>query len=250
MGVPEAMEKKFSRPEAVFGSYSQLETKIGEKGVIVPKADAAQADKDAFYNSLGRPEKPEGYGFKKPDKIGDKAVPDTAWDGARATAWQNRLHALGLTAEQANGVMMGAVEESMQGADMIAGVRKQIYDTGVAALKKEWGADYDKNLAAAKGAAEEFGGKEVLTNPAIENDPAVIKMLAKIGLQLSERPGSGLRQQASSNKMSAADAKAEGQALTAEIGKKTKADKNWGNTAEAAKLKARKTELFKLAYPE
>lgn len=252
-GVPDSFEK-FTRPEAAFRSHVSLEKQIGAKGIIVPGPNASQQERDAFYNALGRPAKPEEYGFTKPDKIKigseERAVPDTAWDSNRATKWQAKLHELGIPKDQAQKIMLAAVEESVTGLGMIDAAQKQIQANGKAALQKEWGADYDKNIGAAIRAAEQFGGDELKNHPALGNDPVLIKALAKIGAAVSEQPGKGARQQAGSNAMSAADAKAEGHKLTQEMQQRVKADRNFKNTPEYAQMADRKSALFKLAYPE
>lgn len=253
-GVSEALGKKFTRPEALARSYESLEKQIGAKGLIVPGSNATPQERDAFYNALGRPAKPEEYGFAKPDKIkigdAERVVPDTAWDKARADKWQAKLFELGIPKDQAQKIMMAAVEESVTGLGMIADAQKQIQASGKAALQKEWGVDYDKNLGAAIRAAEQFGGEELKNHPALGNDPVLIKALAKIGAAVAEKPGAGARQQAGSNAMSAADAKAEGHKLTQEMQQRVKADRNFKNTPEYAQMAEKKSALFKTAYPE
>lgn len=249
-GVPDTLESKFTRPEALARSYVALEKQIGAKGVIIPGPNATPAERDAFYNALGRPAKPEEYGFTKPDKIGDRAVPDTAWDAKRAGTWQQKLFEMGVPKDTAQKIMQAAVEESMTGLGMIEEARQAMVKQGTDALKKEWGADFDTNLAAAKRAADEFGGKELIDHPGLANDPIMIRALAKIGAKMTEAPGKGIRQQGGEQRLTAADARVEAQKITADIANRSKADRSFKNTPEYAQLAARKTELFKLAYPE
>lgn len=253
-GVSEEVEKKFTRPEALARSYEQQGKLIGAKGVIVPGPNATAAEKDAYYTALGRPAKPEEYGFAKPAtiKVGDKEmpVPDIAWDAKRAQAWQAKLHEMGVPKDQAQRIMSAALEESVTGLASIQESQAQMLAGSKAALQKEWGADYDKNMGAAIRAAETFGGAELRNHPALGNDPVLIKALAKAGAAIAERPGAGTRQQAGSDSMSAAEANLEARKLTGEIAKKSRDDRNWSNSAEAQQMKARKSELFKLANPE
>lgn len=253
-GVSESLAKKFTRPEALARSYETLEKQIGAKGVIVPGPNATADERNAFHKAMGRPDKPEEYGFTKPAtiKVGDKdmPVPDLAWDAKRASSWQAKLHEMGVPKDTANRIMSAALEESVTGLSMIQEAQNQHAESAKAALQKEWGADYEVNLAAAKKAAKDFGGDELTNHPGLGNDPVMIKALAKIGRATSERPGTGTRQQAGNNQLTAAEAKAEGDKLTAEIGKRTKENRNWANSAEAQQMKARKSELFKAAYPE
>lgn len=255
-GVSENVGKKFTRPEALARSYESLEAQIGKKGVIVPGPNATQAERDAYYTALGRPAKPEEYGFAKPDKIklGDRevAVPDLAWDANRAKSWQQFLFENGASKEMANKIMMKATEESVTAFDGMDASREQIKTASRAALVKEFGGEegYKTQMSAASRAAEQFGGKELMDHPGLANDPIMIRTLAKIGAAIGENPGKGTREQAGHNQLSRADASIEANKLTQIIAQRTKENRNWGNTAEAAQMKARKSELFKQAHPE
>lgn len=251
-GVPETFEK-FTRPEAAFRSHVTLEKKISEKGLIVPGANATQQERDAFYAALGRPSKPEEYGFVKPGKlkVGDKEVdvPDTAWDANRATAWAKKLHEWGVPKDQAQKIMSAAVEESVTGLSAIGEAQRANLAAAKTALQKEWGADFDKNMGAAMRAAEKFGGEELRNHPALGNDPVLIKALAKIGAATAERPGAGTREQGGNDSLTPAEAKVKGDQLTAEIQKRTKENRQWATSTEATAMKAEKKRMFELAYP-
>jgi hypothetical protein len=253
-GVPETVGRKFNRPEAVARAYGTLETQFGKKGVIVPGANATQQEKDAYYAALGRPGKPEEYGFAKPErvKVGDKevAVPERAWDQARATAWQNKLHELGVSKEQANGIMRAAVEESVVAYDGLEGAKAQMQQASAATLKKEFGADYDAKMGAAARAAKEFGGDELVNHPGLGNDPVMIKALAKIGEAMGERQGAGVRQSAGKSQPNASEAREQALAMTKTIAERSKAERGFLNTPEGVRMAAEKTRLFQLAYPE
>ena len=251
VGVSEALAKKFTRPEALARSYEQLEGQIGKKGVIIPGPNATPAERDAYFTALGRPATPEEYGFTKPAtiKVGDREmpVPDVAWDANRAKDWQQYLFENGASKELAQKIMLKATTESVTGLDMIKGAEKQLIATAKAELTKEWGADYDKNMGAAVRAAEQFGF-DYKNHPGA-TDPAFIRLLAKVGAATAERPGAGTRQQAGSDNLTAAEARIKGIQLTAEIAKRVKENRNWGNSAEAAQMKAEKTRMFQLANP-
>lgn len=249
-GVPEEYGKKFTEPSAVFKSHVSAESQLGKKGIIPPGPNATQQERDAFYTALGRPAKAEEYGFTKPEKIGDRTVPDHAWDAKRATAWQQKLYEMGVPKDQAQKIMMAAVEESVTGLSMIEDGQKAFMKQSQEALQKEWGTDYDKNLGAAQRAAKTFGDDELLKHPAIGNDPVLLRFMAKVGAATAERPGTGTRQQAGSTAMSPAEAKAEAHRLTGEIAQRIKADRNFKNSPEYATLAEKKSAAFQVAYPE
>lgn len=133
---------------------------IGKKGPSVPKADAPQAEKDAYYESIGRPKTAAEY---TPVLTGaDKT------DLATLTKLQNAFHKAGLTAEQAKVVW----EESTTAFSDFA------KEKGLAAEKTN--ADFDKL------ATDSFGvdrdkvlarGKELihqLASPAVKEFAATL----------------------------------------------------------------------------
>lgn len=252
-GVSEAIGRKFTRPEALARSYETLEAQIGKKGIIVPGPNATAQERDAFYSALGRPAKPEEYGFAKPDKIrvGDKelAVPDTAWSADRAKAWQQTLHELGVPKDVAQKIMLKATEESVTGLDAIAGLQAKSLADAKAAMKTEWGADFDANLGGARRVAEQFGGEEMLNHPALGNDPVLMRFLAKVAAATKERPGANLRESGGNNNLTPAEARAKGEQLTKQIQERSRADRNWANGAEAKQMKEEKSRMFAIAHP-
>lgn len=251
LGMPETVEAKFTRPEALARSYASLEKQIGAKGVIVPGANATQAERDAFYNAMGRPEKPEGYDLKKPDKLGDKALPDGLWDDKGATEFAKWAHEHGWSKQQVQDAMQYDLQRSMSARDGFDKHQAEQAKLAKDSLTKEWGADFDKNLTAAKRAAKDFGGDELLNHPALGNDPVLIKALAKMGAATAERGGgAGTRESAGNGSTTPAEAKVAANKLTQTIAANLKADRNWNNSPEAAQMKAEKTRLFQLAHPE
>lgn len=251
-GIPDTLEAKFSEPAALARSYASLEKQIGAKGVIIPGPNASQQERDAYYNALGRPAKPEDYAFSKPDKVGDRVVPDAAWDKTRAANWEKRLHAIGVSKDQAHKIMEASITESLDGMEMINKGYAQTQAAAKAQLIKDAGGQdgFDKMIGSARRVAEEIGGDELLNHPGLGNDPVMIKALAKVATMIGERPGAGIRQQAGESRLSPADAKAEGHKLTGEMAQRLKADRNFKNTPEYAQMAERKTSLFKVAFPE
>lgn len=117
--------------------------------VRIPKADAdGNRDLSEVYKQLGRPDDAAGYGF------GDEEFAKTA---------AQKLYDLGISKKQAESLMQFMTEQdavAKQKADeeWNSGVEK-----GVAALKKEWGADYDANIAVAQQAVRDITSKAGFT---------------------------------------------------------------------------------------
>lgn len=251
LGLPDTIEKKFTRPDALAKSYATLEKQIGAKGVIIPGPNATDAERAAYYKALGRPDTPEGYEFKKPDRIGEREIPAEAWDEARSKKWQTFFHELGVSKDQASKIVERALLDRMEDSDGITANIKQAQELGIAELKKVWGdANFDTNVAAARRAALQFGGDELVNHPALGNDPVLIKALAKIGQAMGEKQGTAIREGLPNMSVTPADARQQARELTARIAQMTKADRNWSNSPEAQRLKAEKTRLFQIANSE
>ena len=137
--------KGFKDPSMVVESYRNLEKLIGvkEKLVQVPD-DLGSKDMDAVWNKLGRPEKPDGYGFKSEDAEFDKWTKDT-------------FHKAGLTANQAKAVT-DAWNENVKNMSAAESAKLLAENNAkIEGLKKDWGNAYEQNLNMAKQAAKQFG---------------------------------------------------------------------------------------------
>lgn len=96
--VPEAFKDKpymkgIDSLEKLFTMLDGAQTLIGSKGPQIPKADAPQAEKDAYYESIGRPKTAAEYTpvLTGADKTDPKTLPKL----------QAAFHKAGLTPDQA-----------------------------------------------------------------------------------------------------------------------------------------------------
>lgn len=157
---------------------------IGAKGVIVPKEDAAPEEKEKFYNSLGRPEKPEGYKLSPVEmhpKIKEAYTPEA--EGV----FKAEMHKLGLTQAQTDALHKWYFENASKGeAARDAATDKALKD-GEAALRQKWGAEYEGKILNAKRVVAKFGGKDALDALGdLGSNPAIVKMMADIAANFSE----------------------------------------------------------------
>lgn len=154
-------------------AHRELEAKIGEKGLILPKAadDPAWAD---VWKTLGRPDDPKGYDIPLPE--GD--------DGAFAEQFRPVAHELGLSATQVT-----KLAEWFNGlADQSATLNAE---AARAELQKEWGGQLKANMELAARARDTFG----LDAVAVEKIASgygltdTIKLLAQLGRAVGEGGG-------------------------------------------------------------
>lgn len=142
-------ERQWKHPSEVIKSYRNLEKLTGvpaDQILKLPKGDDPKAW-DAVYNRLGRPETAEGYKIPVPPGQ-DESFAKTA------AGW---FHEAGLTQAGATKLVTKWNEHvaAQQEAATAAQQAKDAQD--VAALKQEWGAEYDKHAAIVDKAADAFG---------------------------------------------------------------------------------------------
>jgi len=182
------LAKKFTSLGALSKSYANLERQIGNSNkVAVPSDHSTPEEWDSFYNRLGRPETAEGYELKKPESLRDDL-----WSEDAAKEYSTFAHKLGLTKSQAT--ELAAWQQGRVGGEVTKHDEALAANQAesIAALKKEWGAEYATNVASAKRGANLAGGQELVDHP-LANDPIFIRAMAKIGGMVKEDGTGGLR---------------------------------------------------------
>lgn len=169
--------KGFKDPSTVVDSYRNLEKLLGakEKLVRLPDKDDDMEGWNGVYQKLGRPEKPEDYGFKMQDEAFGK------WA-------QGTFHELGLSAKQAeklvekwNGFAEGTLKTKTESY-------QQKLNQEAESLKKEWGAAYDQQIAVAKRAAQGLGvsPEQIDGLEQVMGFAGVMKFMSSLGSKLGE----------------------------------------------------------------
>jgi hypothetical protein len=180
-------------------TYLETDKKAKEyKGQLdnsIPKLgeNATQEERDKFFNSLGRPEKPDGYELDGEDKNSPE------WTGY----WRNELHRIGVPKDQAKAI---SAAFNKQIAGMVeahnAKILKENSDAA-AALKTELGDKYDASVALVSRLWKQWGKTEVEFDKAFATETSanrvtmmrfLLNVAAKTGEDSSLR-GSGQRQE-------------------------------------------------------
>ena len=164
-GLPEDLRAERSLAairsvEDMARAYVSAQKLVGLDRLPLPGADSPKEAWDVVYARLGRPDTPDGYAFAYPDGIDQERV-----GGDLVALFQQaapELHALGVTKTQAAGLFKLQAELT---AAQQAAAEQALTDRFAAddtALKTEWGAAYDRNLALARRGARELGGADEL----------------------------------------------------------------------------------------
>jgi hypothetical protein len=184
-GFDEQTRSKLSRfktSKDVAKSYLELEKRLGAS-VVIPGKDATQSEKDEFAKRLGRPESPDGY------ELDQVYLPDgvSRQNGAE-DAFKKMAYELGLTKEQGKRLYKYATSQAFEGVASIRKEQDSKRRSAAEALRKEWGAEYDGNLAKVQKVNKLFGDDDWVQflNEGAGNDPRLVKILVKIAKQFSE----------------------------------------------------------------
>ena len=176
-----AQKKGWKGPEAVTDSYRNLEKLNGvppERLVKLPKEDAGEEEWGGVWDQLGRPEKPEDYGFEAPEGS----------DGAFAKWMGDTFHKAGVPTGMARKIADAYQEFSQQVQQQQEDAHAQRVDTEAAALKLEWGAAGEQNMAVAQRAVRGLGVDEK-TVDALEKAmgyAGVMKFFHSLGSKMGE----------------------------------------------------------------
>jgi hypothetical protein len=208
-----AENKKFPNAEAAIksGYHAEKVMQGTEHYVKVLTEKSTPEEVDAFYGKLGRPSAPDAYSFATPEGT----------DPTFANAAKEQFHALGLSNEQAtkltewwNG-QAGASTEAQE-AQYSATV-----EADQSALRKEWGAAYDKKISEAKAAAGKFGleAEQIDGMEKALGFGGLMKFMSNIGSKLGEDVLDSMESNAGSEVMTPA--------VAAQKLNELKADPNW-----------------------
>ena len=183
-------DRMASPADAVKMAYD-LRRKLS-RAVVPPGKGAGAAEVRDFHRRLGVPEDVEGYAYARPE-LPEHLQLDEA-GVARETAFLEQALELGLTRKQAQGILDWHYEGTV---DLHESLARRLSDgraQSEAALRREWGPDYEANLAAAHRAAVAFGGEgmiEFLGNVTVDgvrlaDHPRLVRAFAEAGRRLGE----------------------------------------------------------------
>lgn len=170
--------KGWSSPADALKSYVNLERLRG-----VPETELLRIPKEgdteawnAVYGRLGRPESPDKY------DLGDLAPKEGQLD-LRPLA-----HKYGLTQQQAKGLAADMAQLAGGHSEQAEQARAQKVEADVAALKREWGAEFDANVEAGKRAVRALGWDQAKLDKLEDalGTREVYELAARIGRGLRE----------------------------------------------------------------
>lgn len=171
---------RFNGLEDLAKSYSSASKMVGmdkNQIVAVPKDDDEKAW-GAVWDKLGRPESADKYNIE-PYK--DIVKPD------ELKPYMDEAHKAGITGKQFDAVFGKYLNDAAAAAKAAQEQEAQQVGQWQQEIKTEYGAAYDQKMAFARKAVEKFGLSDAIkANPAIFEQPAIIKAFVEIGEKTSE----------------------------------------------------------------
>jgi hypothetical protein len=165
-------------------NYVETKRALGTEKIPKPQKNWDQKQRDEFYNTIGRPESPDKY--TDPTVQLDESL---KLDPERMRAAKTQFHKLGLTDDQAKGIMEYYLNITNNEVKTSKESQTAAIAAADAALRKEWGQKYDMNVELAKAAANKFAKAELVQK--YGNDPEFLSFLAKVGQGMMEDSAEG-----------------------------------------------------------
>lgn len=183
--------QKFAGPTEALRSYVELERRLG-RAVVLPGEDADGAEVRQFHRRLGVPERPEDYSVRFPER------PESGKADGVLAERQGRFLAAMQVAGATPGVVQAALDwfggevEGLEGAG--AARRDQVEAAAEGELRRDWGPDYERNLALARRAVRRFGPEEgqalaeltLADGSRLGSQAGFLRLLASVGGALLE----------------------------------------------------------------
>lgn len=173
---------KYDTAEALFTGMANLIQLAGKKGLEALPPDAlpeAKAERSALMRKLNNaPEKPEGYGVKKPDD-----VPDARWNGEYVNGVLGILHKHNASPELVQELIKADLAFSTDIDAKSEAAQAQAFAKEQQALKETFGSDFGKKVDLAVRVAKSIG---LDVNDPMFRSAKVVMAMAKVGEMVSE----------------------------------------------------------------
>lgn len=143
-----------------------------ENMVELPQEGMEQEKIDAFYNKLGRPEKPEGYTVPKVEGLSEELVSE----------FSSVAHKLGLTDKQFQSLVEFDIKRAEQYQKSMQQDSAVSIERAKQTLRSMFGEQHDFMMTAAKRVLEDFDVDNF--SEIVNNDYRAVAMLANIGKKL------------------------------------------------------------------
>jgi len=183
----------FKSPADLAKSYVHAKKYIGKDKIALPNKHATKEEWDEIFTKLGRPEEADKYDIQI-DK--EKSAIDENFLGE----FKAKAHNIGLLPHQAQELVdFYNTKIASEGEALLKQIETED-ETAKQELKDEWGDSYDAQVGYAKYALTEFGSDktvEALKTAGVASNPELVRLLAKVGKELSGDAAPGMKEKTS-----------------------------------------------------
>lgn len=170
-------------------SYVHAQSLVGADKVVIPKDNATQEEWSNFFNKVGRPSNPNDYKLGRPENF-----PEQYYDADMNNHMMQVFHESGLSSKQAKLLHSKYMEYVNNRITQGTQQTQQQAEQAMAALKQQYGPDFNIRVAAAQRAIQRFGSPELvsyLEKSGMGNNPELIKLFSNVGMSLTESRADG-----------------------------------------------------------
>jgi hypothetical protein len=173
---------KYNTVEAFMGGYANLAQLAGKKALapLPPDAnDEMKAERNALMRQLNNvPEKPDGYGIKRPENY-----PEQAWNEDYVNGVMSTLHKYNAPPELAKELLELDSKFASNLHSSSAQKQQQYVQAEIKSLQSEWGNNYQPNLLKAARVASTLG---LDPNDPVFASSKLVKAMAQVADMVSE----------------------------------------------------------------
>lgn len=159
-------------------SYVHAQKMVGKDKIVVPDQHATDEDWKGVFKKLGLPEAPDKYTVKA-----------EGFDQGFIKDFTQAAYNMNLLPKQAENILGFYKEFAGKSIETQQAQIQARQQEEIGSLKKEWGAAFEKNLAIAKGALDQFADedtKKYIIESGLGNDTKLVKLLKTIGEKMGE----------------------------------------------------------------
>lgn len=178
-GTRDSLAKFKTFPDLV-RAYDSANKLVGRKGVLLPTPESSTEEVTAFRKALGVPETADGYAEPtKPAELPDGIL----WNDDIAKSYFEVAHRHNVSTEAMKElIQLNVKQREFEQQAQVESVN-EVRHRGLAHLRQQWGADFDRNIAVAQRAAA-LGGVD--PNSYGWRDPEVVKLVVRMANMMGE----------------------------------------------------------------
>ncbi len=180
---------RYTSPADLAKAYSEANKALSQR-IKVPGKDASEEDQAKFRKAIGVPDSPDEYKIERPEHITEEEFKGEEYTAVLGS-FKQRMHEAGVPSAGVSAALNTYFEMEKAAKEEQVKADEEHIATADAALRKEWGKDYDKNVMFAKAFIEKQGGAELMDlqlkdGSMLQNNVAFLRLAGTTGRRMGE----------------------------------------------------------------